>query len=539
MATKSDSLRWANYVWRLLRRTAQAPAWCYLAPLILTIVLCGLPTVFSGIPVPKIDDEWGYLLGADTFVSGRLTNPAPDHPAHFEARHQVVQPTRFTKYPPGQSSALALGQLIIHPILGVWLGCMLMVVSCVWMLRAWMPAPWALLGGILTACQFVAQGMPWSNGLPGYWSQSYWGGALAAAGGALLYGALLRLRSRPLVHHGFILAFGLALLATTRPKEGVLVALPAAVLLLFWLVQQRGPAFRQAMVRIVAPTVLGLAALLAFTGHYNKTLTGDTLKMPWSAHYDQYVVFPLFIWGETRTNVTWENPDLEAFYNGWERELHERHHTLKGAAEAIVSKIGRFLAFYLGPVLALCLILFARPLLRRRGMKMAACIGGLMLLNTAASFAAFPHYAAPWTAICTAITLGALRHLRVVRRETGLGRRLLCFALLALGVLTTGAVVRSTQRVASERGAPRIRLQRDLEAKEGKHLVLVRYGTDYIAKGGAEYIFNPADLDAAKVLWARDLDPARNAAMLQDFPDRLVWRLHVERGTRPELQSVQ
>jgi hypothetical protein len=67
----------------------------------------------------------------------------------------------------------------------------------------------------------------------------------------------------------------------------------------------------------------------------------------------------------------------------------------------------------------------------------------------------------------------------------------------------------------------RQRLQSELEARPGKHLVIVHH--PYHDVPSVDWVYNRADLASSKVIWARDMGYLKNRELVNYFPDRQVW----------------
>jgi hypothetical protein len=143
-----------------------------------------------------------------------------------------------------------------------------------------------------------------------------------------------------------------------------------------------------------------------------------------------------------------------------------------------------------------------------------------------------PHYIAPAAAVLFAALVQSIRHLRTMRIfRRPIGAALSRAILLAL-VVDVSLLV--SQRLGDSQGwggwglSDRADLLHELESTPGKHVVLVRYGPDHSVH--EEWVFNAADIDASKVIWARDLPGEFNDQVFRYYPDRTIWLATPESG---------
>ncbi len=450
------------------------------------------------IPTPGIHDEFSYLLLGDTLAHGRLANPTHPMWRSFETFHVLWFPAYASKYPPAQGAALALGQLLGHPWIGVLLSAAAMCAAIVWMLQAWMPARWAFLAGALAAIKLC---------IVCYWMNSYWGGAVAAFAGALVLGALARILRRPTITLSVLLGIGIAILANSRPYEGLFFCLPVAFVLLRWILEKTkcGRTWPQPALRAILPVLVILLATFLFMGYYNWRVTGGPFVPPFVAAAHTYERFANFIWQKPAPMIHYNNPEMEEFYNDWGRSNYMR--TWDTVKSVFADKLYRCAVVFTWPALLLVLpgLFFLRHDTRWRFLLLVLLV---VLLAFIVTTWPNPHYIAPVTCIFFGVVVQALRHLRQMYcRKRPIGAALSRAVVLLL-------VVDVSQFAATGYGDPmgwgggglqrRAEIQKQLGATPGKHLVIVDYSETHSVHD--EWVYNGADIDGSKVLWARDLD---------------------------------
>jgi hypothetical protein len=467
------------------------------------------------VPVPGIHDEFSYLLMSDTFAHGRLANPPHPMWISFETFHVNWFPTYSSMYPPAQGFTLAIGQLLGNPWIGVLLSDAAMCAVILWMLQAWLPARWAFLGGVIVALKL---------GIASYWMNSYWGGAMAAIGGALVLGSLARIVKRARVRDALPLGLGIAILANSRPYEGFLFCLPAAVWFFWWLIgrTKSKDALPVRFRCVVAPVTIVLVLTAAWMGYYNYRLTGNALLMPHVLNTRTYHTAPLFLWEHPKPEIQYRNQQFEDFYNGWERENY--HNNRADVIRVSWEKMFRGGITYFWPGLLLALpalpfVLRDRKMLLPWITVVIGIVGVFVVIWSAA------HYAAPITCAIYLLAVQAIRHLRTMRISARpLGRALSRAIILAL-ILDAGVNV--ARGVCDpllwpcEGDPSRTAIAEQLNHTPGKHLIIVRYTEDHNIHD--DWVYNGAEIDNAKILWARELDPEQNAKLLAYFKDRKVW----------------
>jgi len=505
-----------DYSLKKVTLCSQRPGVAFLVLALLAFAGSALYAYWVRFPEPGVYDEFGYLLAADTFASGRVTNPMHEFWEHFETLQVLPKPTYSSKYPPAQGLILAVGQLMHHPVIGLWLSAALATAGLGWMLLAWLPRRWAFIGTLLFLIRI---------GIPSYWAQSYWGGFVAMFGGCLLFGSLRRMLSEVKVRHAVFFALGLILLANSRPMEGFAVSLPCLAVLMLWGYQDRRVQGEKILRLLVLPSAVILLLGILLMGWYNFKVTGHVLKFPYMLYQQEYDPAPLFLWQKPGEIPDYKSEQFFQYHRLWYL-FYENQSTLKGYIQESFNNIRDSWYFYLGVALTLPLICLPW-ILRNRWRQFAVFVSLLLtglLLTTVSNF---QHYAAPVTCLILFVALDSLRCLRLWRPGGRAVGRALASAVILTVMLTTA--IRVTQDYGRKSGVKwheqRAELERRLERQGKKYLIIVRYDPNH--KHTAEWVYNKADIDSQAVIWARDLGEIRNRALMDYYPGREVLLIEV------------
>jgi hypothetical protein len=486
-------------------------------------------------PQPYVTDEFSQLLLADTLLQGRLANPTHPMWIHFETPQVIMQPTYASMYPPAQGIFLALGRAIgRHPFVGVLISLAFMCSALCWMLQGWMAPGWALLGGLLAVMHFAVFS---------YWANSYWGAPVAAGGGALVLGALPRIIGGVHWSGAVVMGLGLAVLANSRPYEGFVLSLPVAIAFFTWLFKQKDMMLRTSIRHVLVPLVFVLLVSALATGYYCWRVTGNPLRLPQQVDRDTYAVAPYFLWQHLRPIPAYRNEAMRQLYIDYELGVYNDTRSLSKLIALWMIRSASFLLFYLGPALGLPLVLAIAVIPYgfrwdsiQWPMRFLLLASAISIVGLGVEVFFSPHYAAPMTCLILILVLSAMRQVRKWQwhgKPVGVfvtrAVPLICILMLVLrGAasvlhLSPGANQLWTAYNAKPVKSPRIGIEHELQSRPGDQLAVVRYNSSATSSPQPGWVYNRANIEQAKVVWAWDMGPAENRELIDYFRNRQVW----------------
>jgi hypothetical protein len=273
----------------------------------------------------------------------------------------------------------------------------------------------------------------------------------------------------------------------------------------------------------------------------NKQITGDWAMLPYQLSRYQYGVPTTFtvqpiptphqpLTREQQLDYEQQSqvhgPDTDTFARYWQRWA---------------SRI-RFYRFF---VLAPLYLVLPAFLLRLREYRFAWVLLTIFLFSLGTNFYPYfyTHYIAALTCLFVLISVIGLERLSRWNEQVARILLLLCAAhfIFWYGLHASrdeelyAAMTPFETWAAINHGDPqgRIAIRRQLDAAPGRQLVFVRYWPRHQFE---EWVHNAADIDNARIVWARDLGPEEDQKLLQYYPDRTAWLLEPD-AHPPRLQS--
>lgn len=481
-------------------------------------------------PVPRVHDEFSYLLAGDTFAHGRLANQTHPFWVHFETMHVLQLPHYASKYPPVQGLFLAIGQRVFGiPIAGVWLSTSIAAASVCWMLQGWTRRRWALFGGLATALH---------HGIQLHWGQTFMGGSPALIGSAVFFGSWARWSRNSSATNAAVAAVGLSVLANSRPFEGLLVSLPVCIAVVANVFRKAFSTSSLTAAVSLIPAALILLITMTCMMAYNKAITDSPFRLPYSLHSEQYMSGPLFLWQSPVTDAPeYRNETMREFHSDWELDAYRAQQSVAGFLRVKAHYLIDILTVVFSPGLLLAAFIcgFCKrkspaPRFRLIGFSLT------MLLGVLSAVWLFPHYIAPAFPLFMILSVQGIRTSFAARRDWSRFRpdtlRLAVMAaLLFFGIRCGIHCLQPPEGWAKSRAAIISRLMQI----PGDDLVIVHYGQSHSPHD--EWVYNGATIDESPIVWARDLGEEKNRALIQYFRSRRIWSLNGD-DILPELVNL-
>ena len=516
---------WRPWIEPYGARLAGKTLWCLLLLAALPVVLRLALLPHHPVPTPDIYDEFSHLFLADTLRHFRFANPVHPFQRFFETFFILQEPTYSSIYPMGQGLVLAAGWTLAgSPWAGVLLSVAAFCALCYWMLRGWTTPGWALLGGFLAVIEF---------GPLNQWTNSYWGGAVPASAGCLVFGALPRLRAQGRTRDAVLLGLGLGIHALTRQFESIFLGI---AVILFFLPELRRWSSARPLVRLAGIAALALLPAILLTLAQNKQVTGSWTTLPEMLSQYQYGVPAALTFQPDPVPHRDLTPQQAMDYKMQLAFRGSAVETLGSYLLRLEYRVRYYRFFFLVPLYLALLVFLAGVRQYRSAWIVLTAVIFALGVNF---FPAFQfHYVA--AIACLFLLMAVIGLSQLSRSPQGaFAARLLVFLCVAhflswYGIhLSDDSLISQSLRryetwnsINHQNPERRIAVRTQLAQAPGRHLVFVRYSPRHIFQD--EWVYNAADIDSSRVVWARDLGSEENEKLRRYFPGRTVWLLETD-----------
>ncbi len=499
---------------------------------IFLLVIVARVAMLPVLPVspPKIQDEFSQLLSADTFASGRMTNPTHPMWLYLETFFVNQKPTYHSMYPPATGLFMAAAQVLTgQPWFGMLFAFAAAAAGMCWMVQGWMPkrwGPWGALVFILLASRLQ---------LP----EHYFGEGIVVLGGALIVGAIPRIIKRRSIGAAIWFAVGTALLGTTRPFEGAFVVAGIGLGGLYW-ASKAGMNATTLLKRVALPVAMILIPVLLFIGYQNWRTTGTPLLAPYQLNTVQQHITRPFFWQKPVDPPKYDHQVIASFFDQWELDWWKNTRGFpRGTFLFITDKFCTSYTTIFWPLTVLIAVgsfeLLKNKTRRFLPLALVFFLAGLSI----ETFQLQSRYAETAWALAILLAVFGIRYIAVWRRSTRQGLKISRAAALLIPaalLLVNGLLSFARWRSHSEYWyTARQQLSEALKFVPGKHLILVRYSPSHFPQ--EEWVYNRANIDGANVVWARDDSEQAESDLPQYFADRRIWVLEPD-GKFPIVKNL-
>ena len=450
--------------------------------------------------------------------------------AHFESVHVTVLPTYTSMYFPAPASCSPPARFLFgNPWIGILLTTALMCAAICWALQAWLPPTWALLGGFLAVLRI---------GLFSYWIRHlHRRGAHRRTRRSARPRSLPRLTRTGHMRYSVLMGLGISMLVLSRPYEE-LSSDPCRRGAGHWILRGKNRPPALVLLRRAAVPFAFVAATLAWLGYYDYRRSATQRRCPSPSTRTTYAVVPYYVWQPPHPAPHYTTAELRRFYTVREAQDFYLLHRRGGWPVFYGKKLSTVLFFFCGIILLPPLFWFGR-VFRDRRLRFFAWSLPFWVAGTAMSVYTIPHYLAPFTVAAYILGIQALRHLRAATAGGGapVGRTFVRLAVTVCIVMAGLRAFSAPLHLAPSQssigawedtwlgpghfGAQRAAIVNKLDRIPGNHLVLVRYESSHDPMD--EWVYNDANIDGSRIIWARDMDAVSNQELIRFYGDRDVW----------------